>query len=45
MQDEKTPNYSEGSKINWNSDKDITKKIIKKIQRNKKSAVTRVVEK
>jgi len=45
MQDEKTPNYSEGSKINWNSDKDITKKIINKIQKNKKSTVTRVLEK
>ena len=45
MQDEETPNYSEGSKIQWNSGKDITKKTIKKKQSNKKSGATRVVEK
>lgn len=43
--DPQTPSHSVGTEIKWNSDQDVTKKVSKKKQRNKKTGQTRVVEK
>lgn len=37
MLNEEEPSHSEGTEIQWKDGKDVTKKIIKKKQRNKKT--------
>lgn len=39
------PKKSVGTKINWKAGKDITKKVVKKTQKNKKTGAKRTVEK
>ena len=44
MESEEVPSYSVGTEIEWCDGKDLTKKMTKKKQKNKKTGQTRVVE-
>lgn len=45
MKDEDEPLKGDGTEINWNTGKNITKKQVKKTQKNKKSGAKRVITK
>jgi len=40
---EEEPHKSEGTEVKWKKDKNLTKKLIKKTQKNKKSGAKRVI--